>query len=233
VDQSASARQIPAHLFPFWKQPSNAVWEKVLHLGKRNIYNPHDVILPGNCQSRAFFYLKSGKIRCAQTGLNGNVKLCYVVQPGSIFGENIAISKIPSIAQFQADTTAIVYTFPLDLLYTTIAAAHPDLMLNLMELISYKVRMYSVHFYSTILSDVGSQVSRILYELLIENGGGESCVPKFSLQDIADVLGVHRNTITRAMQKLKQEGVIEQYSRKCLKTGSLEKLLQRSVYPKI
>lgn len=217
--------------FPFWILPSNKQWESVLHLAERREYAPQQHIVRSNVVSQEFFYLRQGKVRCEQTGLNGNIKVCYYVKSGSLFGEGIAISAIPSYAALLAVDACVVYAFSLKLLYAVIAREHPDLMLNMMELMAYKIRMYSLHLYSTTLNDIESQVCRILYQLLTYENRGREWADNFTQQDIADVLGVHRNTIVRALRRLKEEGILIRFTKKHLEVSSLEELLQRSMNP--
>ncbi len=210
--------------FSLFIPPINRDWEKVLHLGAQKKYKENELIMRGDKDCEHLMYVHSGRVRCEHPGLKGNLKVCFYAEGGSIIGEALAINDLPTVATFFASKDCIVYAFTIKTLQTEIIPKYPELAFNLMQTMAYKIRMYSLHLESITLNDIHEQICRICYSLLIETNALEK-KPGISQQELADVLGVHRNTIVRAVKKLKEEGIISELSRSVLRVNRLEDLL--------
>ena len=216
--------------FPLSIPSINREWEKVLHLGVRKRFPAHELIMRGDRACDEMMYVYSGRVRCEHPGLKGNLKICFYAESGTIFGEALAINHLPTVATFFASEDTVVYAFSVTTLKNDIVTKYPDLAFNLMQTMAYKIRMYSLHLESITLNDVYGQICRICYSLLIESNSLER-TPGISQQELADILGVHRNTIVRTIKKLKDDNIITELSRTTLRVNCLHDLLMRSSGP--
>ena len=188
-------------IFPLRIPSINRQWERVLHLGTKRVYSANEPVLCEKAICNDLLYLASGRVRCEHPGIKGNLKICFYAESGSIFAEAVTVCRGPVVANFVATKRSIIYAFSRETLRDRIVVQHPDLAFNLMEAMAYKIRMYSMHLCSITLSDIGGQVCRILYHILLENRETRECVPRISQQEIGDMLGVHRNTVVRAVRR--------------------------------
>ena len=214
--------------FPLSLPRINHPWERVLYLGVQKKYKANELIIRGDTPCDELMYIHSGRVRCEHPGLKGNLKVCFYAESGTIFAETLAINHLPTVATFFAAEDTVVFAFPLKIVQNDIIPNHPDLAFNLMQTMAYKIRMYSLHLESITLNDVCGQICRICHSILAADNSLQH-VPGISQQELADILGVHRNTIVRAVRRLKDEEIIEELSRSVLKVRSLKDLLKRSM----
>lgn len=213
--------------FPLSLPRINSPWERILHLGVQKRYKANELILTGDTPPDELMYIHSGSVRCEHPGLKGNLKICFYAESGTIFAETLAINGLPTVASFFAAEDTVVYAFSVKTLKNDIVPNHPDLAFNLMRTMAYKIRLYSLHLESITLNDVCGQICRICYSMLAAEDALER-TPGISQQELADILGVHRNTIVRAVRRLKAERIVDELSRSVLRVRSLPNLLKRS-----
>lgn len=73
-----------------------------------------------------------------------------------------------------------------------------------------------IHYYTLTSLRVDSDVvnvSKFILQLYREHGNKLTFNIVYNQQDIADILGVHRTTVARAIRKLKEEGILTKIAR--------------------
>lgn len=172
---------------------------------------PKGQILVHSGDEPAFiFYLVSGRVRQYNVSFRGDEVVLNVFKPGAFFPMLPVLSKRPNQYFFETETETQAYLAPPG---DTIAFLkdNPDVLLDLLARVYSGMdgvlgRMY--HLMS------GSAKSRILYELLIEcrrfgvknkEGGYTIAINE---GDLAGRAGLTRETVSREVRKLGQDGLI-------------------------
>jgi CRP-like cAMP-binding protein len=171
-------------------------------------------------------YVYAGLVRCELPGAAGNLKICFYAHKETIFAEGLVFQNLPSVSIFTASEDSIIYAFPAHIVRDEIIPRYPDLAFNLMQIMAHKLRLFSLHLECITLTDVCAQICKICYSILIEQGN-TMCSPGIGQQELADFLGVHRNTIVRAIHRLKRDGIVKNLSRSSIEVSSLAALLER------
>jgi len=155
------------------------------------------------------FYIVKGRVRKYDVSYRGEEVIVNIFQPPSFFPMSWAINRSANRYFYKTETEAELHVVPVDEALTFIKD-NPDVMLDLLS------RIYRgmdgllgrvVHLMS------GSAKSRLLYELIIEcRRFGEKHKNAFLLTvnevDLAARSGLSRETVSREMNKLKAENLV-------------------------
>ena len=112
----------------------NTPWAQVLHLASRRVFPKRHTIDVSNTESPYFYYILSGTVRLAYVGANGEERTILYAGAGTLMN-------VPTIIAGDIKNTVVTCTerveaaiFDAGLLTDrAFAAAHPDLLLNLIH----------------------------------------------------------------------------------------------------
>lgn len=157
----------------------------------------------------ALFVLKAGNVRLYRLAPDGRKLVVAVLGPGSIFGEMAAIgqSMTGSFAEAVDDCTVCIMS-QVDI--EQIMLEHPAVAVQMVRLLSARLREAEDKLEQMAFAPVHRRLARLLLQLA-RNGE----VAGYSHQELADMVGVSRETVSRAIIDLKSAGVIA-VDRRCI-----------------
>ena len=175
------------------------------------------------------FYIVKGQVRKYDISYRGDEVIVNIFKPPAFFPMSWAINRSPNKYYYKTETETELHVVPVDDALDFIKN-NPDVMLDLLS------RIYRgmdglmgrvVHLMS------GSAKSRLLYELVIEcrRFGTKNKNGSYSLAatevDLAARSGLSRETVSREMHKIKDEGLATVSSKGIIvkDVGILEKKL--------
>ena len=209
--------------FPVFEQlcPS---WDQALHLATRQVYPRGSLILDMETPARGIYYVKEGQVDTALFTLHGPEKVLYCVGRGCLFGEACCFSTgVTGEASVWARTDCVLHFFPKATVEGPIARDHPRLLVELAGLLGHIVRMYGVWLQDSLSQDYFVRVCRILVYLVRwkRPAAGRAVViqPDVTQSDLAKLLGLHRVTVTKAVRRLKDMGILRRFTRTELDIG--------------
>lgn len=156
------------------------------------------------------YYIVSGRIRCYDVSYRGDEVIVNLFKSPAFFPMSWAINRTPNTFFYKTEIATTVHVVPADEALQFIKD-NPDVMLDLLS------RLYRgidgllgrvVHLMS------GSARSRLLYELIIEcrRFGEADKANHYTLAvseiDLAARSGLSRETVSREMKKMKQDGLV-------------------------
>ena len=159
----------------------------------------------------ALYLLAAGLVKLSKVDLGGHEKTLALLQPPEFFGEMallghatrsataLALSPVSTHLLFRDDFQRLLTSYPtINLNLTTTLANRLRGMDDEAQVLSYK--------------DAPGRVAYVLLRLyrsgVVELGAGGALV-RLTHQDLANLAGTSRETVTRALKALEQEGVIE------------------------
>jgi CRP-like cAMP-binding protein len=173
-------------------------------------YPKGQILIHGGDAPQHIFYIVKGNVRQYDISYRGDEIIVNVFKPQNFFPMLWAITRKPNKYFFEADTDVEVRLAPVDETVNFLKD-NPDILFDLLSRV-YKgldgVLGRMVHLMS------GSAKSRVLYELAVEcrrfgkiaeNG---SCLISISEGDLAGRAGLSRETVSREINKLSQEGLV-------------------------
>lgn len=191
---------------------------KTLHLKANSILsineeNLHDI-----------FYVEKGEVQIIFETITGQQRTIISFGEGGIFNIAPAVLLQDISGQYQCITDTIIHSMPAHILLAEdTIQENPELAISFIKHLSRLIFIYS-----TLLTDlqIGSFFNRFCrYLLSLQVQHNSNTFPLDVSQDhLATILGVHRATLARAIQKLKQLSVITKFSAKQVEICDLEAL---------
>lgn len=198
----------------------NSPWEAVQHLGVPAQFTASQVIAQND--RSGFYYLKRGRVRLSYIAPNGQERVLFYLGRGTLFLDAPVL--VQSLCIFTCMEAGEAIFFKKSLISESFVVQHPALMLNWVESVARK----SSNFYKQLcgigLHDTFVNVCRVLYSMVLYQKEQGKIVPYLTQLEVASLLGVHRGSLHKAFVRLRQEGVIGDYSRQILEVFDEERL---------
>ena len=199
-------------------------WREILHMGThlvmpRSHYNHQ-------ATTDCFYFIDKGKVRLTYTNALGEDHVVMFFGRGCMFNETSVITgDSTTMASFRVLEKTDVYRFPASLLHDPgFARQYPHLILNMLRGTATK---FSNMFGVTYLIKHGTPLAR-LCRFLRQLSRSHNNVAVFPLDmtqiELASVLDIHRVSLFRCLQQLREQGVLIQFSRHEIELGGLDRL---------
>lgn len=164
-----------------------------------------DIFFTGD-PGQGFFSVVSGKVRIYQTSLSGKEHILHVFGPGEVFGEVAVFAGGAYPANAQAMEESDTFFFPRER-FRRLLAEDPDLALNMLGLLSLRLRQFVKKLEDLSLREVPARLAAHLLLL-----GAESRKRRLSLDlpkgQLAAYLGTIPETLSRVLRRLADDGLI-------------------------
>lgn len=189
-------------------------------------YGKESVIYSENKLDSNIYFVSKGKVKLVNYDTHGNEIVKQILTKGELFGEDIILD------ESQRTEYAISCTNR-----TTICSMSLNNMRTLMrennlfsttiyKLIGLKLKRVERRLELLIGKGVMPRVASFLYDLYLEKGALRFSY-ELSQKDMATLLALSRESMTKALFKLKKDGIID-YNRKEMHLLDLEALLELS-----
>lgn len=170
----------------------------------RHTYKTGETIYPTGRNEPSLFLVKSGSVRIFRPSSSGRSYDVKVVEPGTIFGEMplLGQSMLGSHAE-AAEKTEIIFISSVDI--EMIAAASPTIALNIVRQLGPRLVEAERQHEQAAFQPVTARIASLLMKLADQSNQ----VVGLTHQDMADMLGVYRETVTNALAELKHDRLIK------------------------
>ncbi|HJQ26749.1 MAG TPA: Crp/Fnr family transcriptional regulator [Blastocatellia bacterium] len=169
----------------------------------RKQLKPGDTVYPSNAKSGTLYLLKSGRIQVTRTSANGVTHNVKTLDPGTIFGD------APSLGQGMFGTTAtateptkLIVISPVDI--DRLVAGSPEMAINILRKVGTRLVEADRQHEQAAFQPVAGRIAA----MLLANADKQGNVTGQTQQQIAESLGVYRETVTNAIGEMKAEKVI-------------------------
>lgn len=172
----------------------------------------------------AMFVIAAGRVKVALFGENGRELTLSELKPGDFFGEMSLLDNRPRSANVVAidDATLLVLTREA---FVAHLKAHPQTAINLLSELTRRLRRADETIANLALHDVESRLVRTLERLAREEGeltdGGVLLRKRPTQQDLANMVGSCRETISRTFTSMIKRGLLVPRGRALVLTRAL------------
>lgn len=172
----------------------------------------------------SMYLLASGRVKVALFGENGRELTLSLLQPGDFFGEMALLDSRPRSANVVAldDATVLQLTREAFLAHMK---SHPQTALNIIAELTARLRRADETIASLALHDVESRLTRTLERLAREDGesteAGLLLRRRPTQQDLANMVGSCRETISRTFTSMIKRGLLQPRGRALVLTREL------------
>lgn len=205
-------------------------WNKVSHLASRRTFARGSQIFDLQTPVNGVYLVREGIVEIILYTQSGPEKVLFYVGRNCIFGEVSCFATGDSgEASARARSDCVLEFFSREVIEGVIARDYPQLLIELIRADAYKIRMYGVLLRDTLISNSFVRVCKMLVYLVNFQESEITRVykkhrdhkyvhiqPELSQADLARLLGVHRVTVTKAIRRLKEMGILRRFTRHSL-----------------
>ncbi len=173
------------------------------------------IYLPGD-PSTTVFLLKKGRVKISTTAPSGKEVTFEILEPGEIFGELEVLEDSPRETQAEALDDALICAIRRED-FDRYLHNHPDLALKLTKLIGLRLRKIQSRVEDLVFRDVPARLAHLLLELVktdgVPDGDGTRIRAKLTHQEMANLIGCSRETVSTTLGHFRDQGLIRMDAR--------------------
>ncbi len=178
---------------------------------RKRVFEPGATIFQEGDKGEALYIMAKGLVKLSKVDLGGHEKTLAILQPPEFFGEMALLGQTTRSATVTTLNEVHCYLLFNDD-FRRLISDYPTMNLNLTSTLAARLR--GMDDESQVLSYQDAQ-GRVAYVLLRLYRGGvvdldrDRALVRLTHQELANLAGTSRETVTRALKALEGEGVIE------------------------
>jgi CRP-like cAMP-binding protein len=169
------------------------------------------VYLPGD-PSDQIFLLKTGVIKIAAIGPHDREAILAFLYPGDIFGELALVDNSPRDHLAEAHEDSLLCAINKDVMLRLIRES-PELGYRITKLMGLRLKALHTRLGQLLYKSASARIAETLVELGTEHGVRDdrgTIVPfRLSQRELANLVGLTRETVNLVLHELRQEGLVE------------------------
>jgi len=193
---------------PLFSGLSENELEEVKQIAIDRYYNKGDVIFSEGHEAEGFYVVIEGRVKIYKLSSDGKEKILHIFGPGEPFGEVPVFSGEAFPAFADAISKSHLLLFPRAAFFNLITA-NPSLCLNMLAVLSLRLRQFTVQIENLSLKEVPSRLAAYLIYLAEEQGSEDSVSLNISKGQLASLLGTIPETLSRIFSRMNIQNLIE------------------------
>ena len=165
--------------------------------------SPGYLIYLQDTKATCFYYLKAGRVKSFIQSPEGEERVLNVYGAGSLFGEASFFDELPRVSSAVALTSCEIVPIDRELVTEEIEK-DPELALAMMKYLARTVRLLSGQLDDMAFRPVPCRLARFLL-----SGADGMGVVRCTQEEIAFSISASRVTVSRALNQLAREGLVE------------------------
>ncbi|MCZ6464988.1 MAG: Crp/Fnr family transcriptional regulator [Proteobacteria bacterium] len=195
---------------PLFSKVSSADLEALASRLIERRYPKHATIVEEGLPGDYMYIIREGRVKVTKASEDGREKIMDFLEAGNFFGEMSLLDMAPRSASCEtlepARLLALSRNDFLDLLRRS-----PDLALAVIQVLTLRLREMDEQASSMSFLRVRERTMGLLSRMAKElDDSGRRLTPTLTHQQIADMIGTSRETVTRVVKQLKEEGWLDQ-----------------------
>jgi len=202
----------------FWSRLTPDIQKELSELGTHARFRKQDVLFRAGSDSRDVFVLMSGRVKIYTLSAAGRSVTLWFCLPGEVFGlaEMARLGQRVVYAEACAESEALI--LPSDKLRARLSSDAGTAML-LVDMLSCRLRQLSEALLNLIADDVNTRVIKLLLRLHARHarpldGGGFMLDLPLTHQEMADMTGTTRQSVSTALTQLRKRGLLSMRGRR-------------------
>ncbi len=196
----------------FWGGLTPAVRAELGLLGTRAQFRKHDTVFRAGSEGNDVYVLMTGRVKVYALSPTGRAVTLWFCLPGEVFGLTEIARSSPRMVYAEACTDAEILILPCDRLRTRLVSDAATAM-QMVDMLSCRLRQLSDAILDLITDDVNTRVTKLLLRLHARYGKhlqtGEFLLDlPLTHQDMADMIGTTRQSVSTAITHLRQQGLL-------------------------
>lgn len=167
--------------------------------------------LPGDAGDRVYV-LKRGVVKIATLLEDGREMILALLRPGEVFGEEAVLDTAPRDHMAEAYDDALICIINRND-FLEMMRSHPGMAFKVTKLIGFRLKTFRARVESLLFKGAPARLAQILLDLGAEHGVKDSAgilLPlKLSQQDLANLIGLTRESVNLALADFRRRGLVE------------------------
>lgn len=200
------------HRVPLFNGLDQEEFIQISKLTRERKYRKNMIIFVEGEPGEALYFLKEGKIKVFKNTPDGREQILHILQSGDIFAEVVLFDggPYPATAETIEDSVVgLIKNSDMDELIKN----NPDLGMKIMKIMNKRLVLAQTLIRDLALKDTFGRLASMLLILAKDHGEknqqGVRIKLALSRQDLANLIGTSRETVTRALSDFKKNKLIE------------------------
>ncbi len=197
---------------PIFSELPDETIEKISQVGSKKFYKRDSVVMMEEDAGSALFIIVEGKVKVGRTSNDGREVILSILAESDFFGEMAILD-----GQARSATVTAIEDSELFIVqrnqFLDLLQQHPEIAISLLQELTRRLRGADIKIKSLSLKDAEGKVATVILQLAddlgkIKNGIVE--IERIPLQqDLANMAGTSRETISRTLHSFSKKGLIE------------------------
>lgn len=197
---------------PIFADLDDATLAQINQIGTRKMFAKNSVILMEEELGSALFVIITGKVKVARSSTDGREVILTILSESDFFGEMAILDGLTRSATVSAiEDTELFMIQRND--FITLLKTYPEISIALMQELTKRLRDADMKIKALSLKDAEGKVATVILQLADDIGKikqGIVEIEKLPLQqDLANMAGTSRETISRTLHSFAKKGLIE------------------------
>ncbi|MFN8575492.1 MAG: Crp/Fnr family transcriptional regulator [Candidatus Sericytochromatia bacterium] len=188
---------------------------KIASITSEKNYSKKNIVFHEGDYGDALYVIKSGRIKIAKVALDGREKTLTILKGGDFFGEMAIFDDMPRSATAESMDNDVRLLSISKNDFERLIIENPSIAIRIMKDLTRRIRQVNEQVQDLAFKDVHGRVASTLFNLLKTEKEASKDLDKDKLnslkmthQDLANMVGSSRETVTRALNRLQDEGII-------------------------
>jgi CRP-like cAMP-binding protein len=198
-------------VIPMFSGVSDEALESIASLLIERSFPKHKTIVEEGAPGDYMYIIVEGRVKVTKLSGDGREKILELLEVGDFFGEMSLFDDAPRSASVKGLSQVRILALARND-FLRLLARSPDLALSVIQELTRRLRQVDEQASSLSFQRVKERTTGLLVRLAREEPGreGRRKTPVLTHQQIADMIGTSRETVTRAIKGLKADGWLEQ-----------------------
>jgi CRP/FNR family cyclic AMP-dependent transcriptional regulator len=188
---------------------------KIANITSEKTYSKKNIVFHEGDYGDALYVIKNGRIKIAKVAIDGREKTLTILKSGDFFGEMAIFDDMPRSATAESMDNDVRLLSINKTDFERLIIENPSIAIRIMKDLTRRIRQVNEQVQDLAFKDVHGRVASTLFNLL-KTEKDTSKDPdrdnlnslKMTHQDLANMVGSSRETVTRALNRLQDEGII-------------------------
>ena len=181
--------------------------DKVTAIAQQRSFGRGESIFFEGDPGEGFYMVAEGQVKIFKMSLDGKEQILHIFGSGEPFGEVPVFHGQPFPANALSLSRTRLLFFPRRE-FVELVTAHPSLALNLLAMLSLRLRRFAAQIESLSLKEVPGRLAAYLVYLAEEQGSTTQVTLDIPKGQLASLLGTIPETLSRIFARMTEEGLI-------------------------
>ena len=200
---------------PLFSDVSDADLDSIASLLIERRFPKSKTIVEEGLSGDYMYVLCEGQVKVTKLSSDGREKILELLETGDFFGEMSLLDSAPRSASVKTLSESRVLALSRND-FLSLLRRSPDLAMTVIQELTRRLRQVDEQASSLSFQRVKERTQGLLVRLAREECEGRMRTPPLTHQQMADMIGTSRETVTRVVKGLKEDGWLDQEGKRYL-----------------